>query len=48
MLSSDELAEVTAKAAADPSAYPGLGLRYERGHELSGVTSFELRSGVRR
>jgi hypothetical protein len=39
----EELAEIIAKAARDPEAYPELGLRYERGHEMSGVTRFELR-----
>jgi hypothetical protein len=45
MTSRAELAEVVAKAARDASAYPDLTFRYTRGHELSGITRFELQPG---
>jgi hypothetical protein len=44
-LMKEELAEVIAKAARDPDAYAELGLRYERGHEMSQRTRFELGPG---
>ena len=41
----EKLIEIIAKAAADPTAYPDLTLLYQRGHEMSGITRFEMRSG---
>jgi hypothetical protein len=41
------LAEVIAKAARDPAAYSSLEFVYQRGHEMSGITRFELRTNGR-
>ena len=40
------LKEIVAKAAAAPDSYPDLVVTYERGHELSGVTRFEMWAGT--
>jgi hypothetical protein len=39
-----KLAEIIAKATRDPTAYRDLTLVYQRGHDLSGITRFELRA----
>jgi hypothetical protein len=41
----EKLAEIVAKAVRDPAAYPDLTLVYQRGHEMSGITRFEMRAG---
>lgn len=38
----EKLREVLAKAVQDSSLYRDLGFSYQRGHELSGITHFEL------
>ena len=40
-----ELKEIVAKAARDPAAYLDLTLLYQRGHDLSGITRFEVKTG---
>jgi hypothetical protein len=45
--SREALREVVAKAARDPAAHGDLTLTYQRGHELSGTTRFELRADGR-
>lgn len=41
----EKLREIVAKAAAAPGSYGDLGLLYQRGHELSGMTRFEMGEG---
>jgi hypothetical protein len=41
----EKLVEIVAKAVLDPQAYPDLSLVYQRGHEMSGITRFELYPG---
>jgi hypothetical protein len=38
----EKLAEIVAKAARDPTSYRDLALVYQRGHDLSGITRFEM------
>lgn len=45
--STEVLREVVAKALRDPAAHRDLTLTYQRGHELSGITRFELRADGR-
>jgi hypothetical protein len=40
----EKLEEIVASAARNPASYPDLTLLYQRGHDLSGVTRFELRA----
>ena len=46
-VSREVLREVVAKAVRDPAAHRDLTLTYQRGHELSGITRFELRADGR-
>jgi len=41
----EELREVIAKAVSNPRSYLDLTLVYDKGHELSGTTHFEMRAG---
>jgi hypothetical protein len=41
----EQLEEITAKAARQPASYPDLTLLYQRGHDLSGITRFEMQAG---
>ncbi len=43
----EKLLEIVTKAAASPASYPDLVLVYQRGHEMSGITRFELGEGGR-
>lgn len=38
----EKLKEIISKAGIDPSASPGFTLVYQRGHDLSGITRFEM------
>lgn len=39
----EKLKEIISKVGIDPSANPGFTLVYQRGHDLSGITRFEMR-----
>ncbi|MBN1316448.1 MAG: hypothetical protein JXA42_13315 [Anaerolineales bacterium] len=41
----EKLAEFIAKAAGNPDAYNNLTITYQRGHDLSGITCFEMLAG---
>lgn len=43
----EALRHAVAEAASDPAAHPTLTLSYRRGHDLSGVTAFEMRADRR-
>jgi hypothetical protein len=40
------LREIIAKAVHTPASYTDLTLTYDRGHEMSGMTHFEMREGM--